>query len=169
MTNFSIGRTFTTVVRIFAELAFFYYLCSLSGGLTSRFWVFWNLVQIDGLIWLKYFAGMFTSLFGSMTSRYCFGKSQFRFTKKTLSQRIVPQTIMSFIKESWRVSISHSEQSFFRSVAKLRNFYPSCCRYVKNVRQSTVMFFLGLQYSENFCNTDASLISSSGLSKLKVS
>ena len=31
------------------------------------------------------------------------------------------------------------------------------------------MFFLGLQYSPNFGNTDASLISSPGLSKLKVS
>ena len=30
------------------------------------------------------------------------------------------------------------------------------------------MFFLGLQYSENFSNTAASLISSPGLSKLKV-
>ena len=53
MTSFSIGRTFTTVVRIFPKLAFFNYLCSLSGGSTSRSWVFWNLVQIDGLIWLK--------------------------------------------------------------------------------------------------------------------
>ena len=44
--NFSIGGTFTAVVTIFAKLAFFNYLCSLSGALTSRFWVFWNLVQI---------------------------------------------------------------------------------------------------------------------------
>ena len=37
MANLFIDVTFTTVVRIFAKLAFFNYLCSLSGGLTSRF------------------------------------------------------------------------------------------------------------------------------------
>ena len=53
MENFSIDGTFTTVVRIFGKLAFFDCLCSLSGDFTSRFWVFRNLVQVDGVIWLK--------------------------------------------------------------------------------------------------------------------
>ena len=108
----------------------FNYLCTLSGGLTSRLWVFWNLVQMDGFIWLKYFVGMFTSLFNSMTNRYCFGKSRFRLTKKTLSQ-----TIISYIKESWRNWNSHSER-FFSYVKKSRKFCPSCCRYVKNLWRS---------------------------------
>ena len=97
MANFSIGGTFTTVVRIFAKLAFFNYLCSLSGALTSRFSVFWNLVQMYGLIWRQYIAGMFASLFGSMTSRYCFGKNQFRFTKKMFCQRIIIRTANNYI------------------------------------------------------------------------
>ena len=70
----------------------------------------------------------------------------------------VPQAIISFIKESWRVSNSYSELSFFSSVTKSQKFYPSCCWYVKNVWWIIVMFFLGLQYSENFSSTDANLI-----------
>ena len=37
MVNFFIGGTFTTVVRIFAKLGFFNYVCNLSGGLTFSF------------------------------------------------------------------------------------------------------------------------------------
>ena len=40
MTNFSIGMTFTAVVRIFAKLIFHNYVFSLSGVLTSRFWMY---------------------------------------------------------------------------------------------------------------------------------
>ena len=140
MTNFSVGGTFTTVVRIFAKLAFFNYLCRQSGGVTSRFWVFWNLVQIDVLIWLKYFAGMFTSLFDSMTSRYCFGKSQFRITKKSY---------YSCHKQSYSLLKSHKEfqihsLSFFSSVTKSWKLCPSCCWYGKKTNDGVLWCsFLG--------------------------
>ena len=90
--------TFITLVRIFAKLAFFKSVFSLSGGLTSRSW---NIVQVSCLFWLINFAGMFTFLFSSITSIYCLAKSQVRFPKKTFCQRIV--SIISFIKKWCRV------------------------------------------------------------------
>ena len=89
-------------------------------------------------------------------------------TRCSLKQLLFgPQTVIFFIKESWKVSNSHYELSFSSSGTKSWKFCPSCCQFVKNLWRSIVMFCFGLQYSENFSNTDASL-SSPGLSKLKV-
>ena len=89
MANVSMDETFTTVVRIFTKLAFFSYVCSLSGGLTSKFWMLWNPVQLYGLVWLKNFVDMFARFFGSITSRYPLVKSQYRFARKTSSQNVI--------------------------------------------------------------------------------
>ena len=129
MVHFSIGAIFNTVVRIFAKLAFFNYVISLSGGLNSRFWMFWNLVQINGLVWLKNFSGMFTSLFGSMTCKpanTALGRdksdSQRRLSLQELS--FVQQTIISFAKGSWRASNSHSELHIFQFCDKVMEVLP---------------------------------------------
>ena len=171
MVNFFIGGTFTTEVRIYAKLAFVNYLCSLREVWTSRFWVFYNLMQIDGLIWLKNSAGMFTNLFGSMTSRYCFGKSQFRFMKKTFPQRIISCTTNNIVLIKFHILIwvsnSHSELFFFQFCDEVVEVLPFMLSKCKNLWRSVVMFLLGLQYSENFSNKDVSLISSPGLWVLK--
>ena len=75
-------------------------------------------------------------------------------SRRCLSQRelsLVPHTIISLIRESWKLSNSHSELNFFHSVTKSWKFWPSCYLYVKNLRQRMVMFFLELQYSKNLC------------------
>ena len=92
-------------------------------------------------------------------------------SQRSLSQRelfLVPHTIISLIRESWRLPNSHSELNFLNLVTKLWKFWPSCCLYVKNLWLRIVMFFLELQYSENLWSTGANLISSPG-SKVKVS
>ena len=58
MANFSLGGTFAKAVTIFTKLAFFNYVCSLKRCLTSVYWMFWNLVQINGLAWpMVWFSG----------------------------------------------------------------------------------------------------------------
>ena len=81
---------------------------------------------------------------------------------------LVPHTIISLIRESWRLSNSHSELNFFNSVTKSWKFWPSCCLCVKNFWWRMVTFFLGLQYFKNLCRTGANFILSSG-SKVKFS
>ena len=97
----------------------------------------------EGLVWLQNFTGMLTSLFGSKTSRYHLGKTQFRFMKKTFS--FVLQTIIFFIKESKRISNSHCELSFFRSVTL--SFYSP---FSVAVRQNSKCFSHSFQPWEAF-------------------
>ena len=87
------------------------------------------------------------------------------YSRRELS--LVLHAIISLIKESWRLSNSHSELNFFNSLTNSWKFWPSCCLYVKNLWRRMVMFFLGLQYSENLCRAGANFISSPG-SEVKV-
>ena len=77
ITNFSIGRTFTTVVRIFANLELEVWLLDF-----ECFEILCRLMVSFDLRILQACLKVSTS---NMTSRYCFRKSQFRFMKDTLS------------------------------------------------------------------------------------
>ena len=81
---------------------------------------------------------------------------------------LVPHTIILMIRESWRLSNSYLELKFFNSVTKLWKFWPSCCLCVKKLWHKMVVFFLGLQYSENLWSKGADFISSPS-SRVKVS
>ena len=57
---------------------------------------------------------------------------------------LVPHIIISFIRESWRLSNSHLELNLFNSVTKSWRFWPACCPYVKNLWQRIISGFFCL-------------------------
>ena len=72
---------------------------------------------------------------------------------KSLSGKVlsfVPQTIISLMTESQRISNSHSGLNFFNLVIKSSKLCSASCLYVKKLWWRMVTFFLGLPYSENF-------------------
>ena len=97
----------------------------------------------------------------------CFGQSEVAFSKKPVTNG-APHKIISLIRESWRISNSHSELNFFNLVTKSWKLWPSFYLYAKNLWERMVVFFLGLKYSENLWKTGANFVSSPG-SKVKVS
>ena len=107
MANLSIGGTFTTLVRIFTKLAFFNYVFSLSGGLASCK----SVVSFDlriSRVFLRVSSATWPAdiALGSVNS-----DSRRRRPLKELP--FVSQTIISFLKKSWRVSNSYSELLLF--------------------------------------------------------
>ena len=92
------------------------------------------------------------------------------YSRRSLSRKELPQvphTITSLIRESWRLSNSHSELTFFNLVKKNMKVLTLLSLYVQNMWRRMVMFFLRLQYSKNLWSTGANFISSSE-SKIKV-
>ena len=79
-----------------------------------------------------------------------------------------PHTIISLIRESWRLSNYIQNSTFLNQVRKSWTFLLSCCLYVTNLWQRMVVLFLGLQYSEDLWRTGAKFILSTD-SKAKVS
>ena len=74
---------------------------------------------------------------------------------------LVQHTIISLIRESLRLLISHLELYFSNSNTKPWKFWLFCCLYMKYLWQRMVVLFQGFQYSDN-------LGSSSPSSKVKV-
>ena len=97
----------------------------------------------------------------------CFGQSEVAFSKKPFTNG-APHKIISLIRESWRISSSHSELNFFNLVTKSWKLWPSFYLYAKKLWERMVVFFLGLKYSENLWKTGVNFVSSPG-SKVKVS
>ena len=172
-TKFSISCAFASGMWTIAKFTLFYKLsCVLVASGMNRLidFLFKNLINA-GVGWdLRISGACLCVSSAALPALIALGRVKSH-SQRSLSGRelsLVPHTIISFIRESRDLSNSHSELNFFNSVTKSWKFWPSCCLYVKNLWQRMVIFFLGLQYSENLCRTGANFISSPG-SKVKVS
>ena len=110
-----------------------------------------NLMDVANRLESENFVRMLICFLSSVACTNCFGKSKVTFSMKLFSNKkvsLVLHTIMSFIRESWRLSNSHSELIFLNW--KLWHSY----RQQKNLWQRMVAIFLYLQYYENLRRTE---------------
>ena len=145
MTNFSISRVFASGMWTIDKLTSFYevsYVLVASALTRLIEFLVKNFISISGRL-RSVNSAAWPALIALNSVR---SHSRRNVSRKELS--LVPRTIISLIRESWRLSNSHSEFNFYNSVTKSWTFWPFSCLFVNNLCGRMVVFFLGLQYSE---------------------
>ena len=110
---------------------FFKGSCALVANVMTRLieLAFKNIINMGSRWRSENFTGMLTCFLNSMACTNCFGQSEVAFSEKPFHERelsLVPHTIISLIRESWRLSNSHLE--LFNSVKKLWKFLLPVCK-----------------------------------------
>ena len=106
--------------------------CVLVASVMTRLikFAFKNLINVGGRLRSGNLVGMITCFLSSMVCTNCFGQNEVRFSWRNLSRRglsLVPNTVISLIRESWRLSKSYSELNFLNSVTKSWTFWRVVC------------------------------------------